>query len=342
MPTNLDLYISNLDVCNNSITVADIIGTSYTPITDTDSNLYYQTPVANWQRIFKLHTDIDGDIQLQTSLAKDFISDGNDPTVYSVGSLYTPVGSTTPGYTNNKINDYSASLSTTADPTAAQDFIQELAKAVTGSPQSVNLLSNVDAMFTNYGVQIEAAAGTISATFGSAGASTKNGLIDGTSDVKLQVAQKIYQNIASIDATRYTLGYGAVIGSGTPVDTTGALVTGGSGSGATVDVAMSGTEIDNITISVTGSGYVKGDNIIITTTASNTITITGITAFQASILNGTLTTDSGTEFPLIVGDVFHIGLSIQNNSSQTNISNKNLDTIGDTVTRKVNLHIKLS
>lgn len=341
MPTNLDLYISNLDVCNNSIDVADIIGTPYAAITDTDSNLYYQTPVANWQRIFKLHTDVDGDIQLQTSVAKDFISDGNDANAYSVGSLYTPIANTTPGYTNYQINDYSASLSTTADPTAAQDFIQELAKAVTGSPQSVNLLSNVDDMFTNYGVQIEAAANTISTNFATAGTATKNASISGSSDVKLQVAQKLYQNIASIDATRYTLGYGADI-SGTPVDTIGATISGGTGSGATVDVAMTGTDIDNITINTTGSSYVKGDAITITTTATNTITITGITAFQASILNGSLTADSGTEFPLIVGDIFHIGLSIQNNPTQTNISGKALDTIGDTVTRKVNLHIKLS
>ena len=342
MPTNLDLYISNLDVCNNSIDVADIIGTPYAAITNTDSNLFYQTPVANWQRIFKLHTDVSGDVQLQTSVAKDFISDGNDANAYSVANLYTPIANTTVGYTVNQINDYSAALSTTVDPRAAQDFIQELAKAVTGSPQSVNLLSNVDDMFANYGVQIEAAAGTISTTFDSVGGPTKNENITGSSAVKLQVAQKIYQNIASIDATRYTLGYGAVIGSGTPVDANNAVVTGGSGTGAKVDVAMTGTDIDNITINTTGSSYVKGDDITITTTATNTITITGITAFQASILNGTLTTDTGTEFPLIVGDTFHIGVSIQNNPTQTNISGKVLDTIGDTVTRKVNLHIRLS
>ena len=342
MATNLDLYISNLDVCNNDITVASIIGTSYAAITGTDSNLYYQAPLANWQRIFKLFTDEDGDVKLLTSIAKDFISDGTSATNYSVDSLYTPVASTTPGYTTSKINDYSAVLGSTVDPASALDFIQELAKAVTGSPQSVNLLANEGALYTNYGVQIEAAARTISTNFATAGTATKNSAISGSSDVKLQVAQKIYQNIGNIDANRYTLAYQAATVAGTPVDTTGAVVTGGTGSGATVNVSMTNTTIDNIAINTTGSNYAKGDNITITTTTGNTIGITSLTAFQASILNGTLTATAGTEFPLIAGDVFHIGVSIQNNSSQTNIGGYNLDTIGDTVTRKVNLHIKLA
>ena len=347
MATNLDLYISNLDVCNNDITVASIIGTSYAAITGTDSNLYYQAPLANWQRIFKLFTDEDGDVRLLTSVAKDFISDGTDAANYSVDSLYDVCGNTYTDVSNNpyntsKINDLSAVLGSTVDPASALDFIQELAKAVTGSPQSVNLLANEGALYTNYGVQIEAAARTISTNFATAGTATKNSAISGSSDVKLQVAQKIYQNIGNIDANRYTLAYQATTAAGTPVDTTGAVVTGGTGSGATVNVSMTNTTIDNIAINTTGSNYAKGDNITITTTTGNTIGITSLTAFQASILNGTLTTSSGTEFPLIAGDVFHIGVSIQNNPSQTNIGNYNLNTIGDTVTRKVNLHIKLA
>ena len=348
MPTNLDLYISNLDVCNNDITVAAIIGSTYDPIAGTDSNLYYQAPLANWQRIFKLYTDGDGDVRLLTSQAKDFISDGTNAAALSVGSLYDVCGNTYADVSNNpyntsKINDLSAVLGSTVDPASALDFIQELAKAVTGSPQSVNLLSNEEALYTNYGVQIEAAATTISTNFATAGTATKNSLIDSSSPVKLQVAQKIYQNIGSIDATRYTLAYQATR-TGTPVDTSGATIASdGSGTGATVNVSMTTTTIDNIAINTTGSSYAKGDAITITTTAGagNTIGIASLTAFQASILNGVLTTEAGTEFPLIAGDVFHIGVSIQNNSTQTNIALKNLDTIGDTVTRKVNLHIKL-
>lgn len=350
MPTNLDLYISNLDVCNNDIDVASIIGTSYAAITGTDSNLYYQAPLANWQRIFKLYTDEDGDVRLLTAVAKDFISDGTDAANYSVDSLYDVCGNTYTDVSNNpyntsKINDLSAVLGSTVDPASALDFIQELAKAVTGSPQSVNLLSNEGTLFTDYGNQIEAAARTISTNFATAGTATKNSSISGSSSVKLQVAQKIYQNIGQIDAKRYTLAYQATTAAGTPVDTSGAIVTAtspSSGTGATVNVSMSGTIIDNIAINTTGSNYAKGDAITITTTTGNTIGITSLTDFQASILNGTLTTSSGTEFPLIAGDVFHIGVSIQNNSDQDNIGGYNLDTIGDTVTRKVNLHIKLA
>ena len=117
-------------------------------------------------------------------------------------------------------------------------------------------------------------------------------------------------------------------------------VTNGSGTGCTVDVLMTDSVIDNITVAqtATGGAFVKGETITITDGASNTLTIV-INSIQAAILNGTLNT--ATELPIEAGDVFNAVLTVKNNASQTNVAGKVLDTIGDNVVRTYLLKMKV-
>ena len=143
------------------------------------------------------------------------------------------------------------------------------------------------------------------------------------------------------DVGRFDLSHNAQT-NGTPVDASAvALTTDGSGTGATVNLFMTGTTVDSIQIVATGSGYAKGDSFNVMTSAGNYVTVSAISDLQASILNGTLSSTSGTELPLEVGDMFSIMLDISCADAQTNVEGKTLSTIGATVTRQVKLAIKL-
>ena len=74
--------------------------------------------------------------------------------------------------------------------------------------------------------------------------------------------------------------------------------------------------------------------------ATETIQIDQINSVQQAILNGTLTDE--TQLPLQAGDVFNLVMKVSNADDQLNVAGKNLNTIGDTVTRSVKLKIKLS
>jgi len=316
----------------------------------TNSTLYYGAPISRWAPTFKFFNDgtadiTDNGVSLLTVQSEWLIGDSSaTANSTSVGSLYAVSTSVVPVYTTNIISDISSSLGTTADPSAAVDFTRELSRGVLSSPQMVNIFSNKGAVVTAFSDAIELCAKTVSENFSTDGAANLFSDIGNTVNLpKLLVCKSIYSSIRSIAISRFTLQYGA-IASGTPVDASDVSVTSnsGSGTGATVNLFMTGTTVDNIVIVSTGNDYAKGDSIRIQTSVGNYLTISSLNSVQVAILNGTLDDTSGTEIPLEVNDVFSIQFTISNNLTQQNTRGKVLDTIGANVERKINLMIQLN
>lgn len=341
----LNLYLSELNKSDAIDDEGAFSGSNTAGLTDTNATLYYQAPLADWQRIFKFYTDggvdiTDEGVTLFTEEANDIIGDtGADWDTLSVSSLYAANAATSATYSVNVVNDISASLGDTSDPAAALDFTKELARAVFGSTESVDMFTNEATIASSYGTAIETCAAAIAAEFDSQSAKTIYASLSGANQL---AAKRIYDQLRYTALTRFTMGYGATVSAGTPADSTNnALITDGSGTGATVDLLMTSSTIDSIVVNTTGSGYVKGDTITITTSAGNSVEISSLTDVQANMLNGTLDHSDGTELPLLANDVFHIQLTITSHANQTDAAGDLLDTIGDTVSRTADLTIKL-
>ena len=343
---SLNLYLSELNKSDAIDDEGAFSGSNTAGLTGTNANLYYQAPLADWQRIFKFYTDGGADITdegvtLFTEEARDIIGDTSAASdSYSVGSLYAANAATSATYSVNVVNDISAGLGNTTDPAAALDFTKELARAVFGSTESVDMFTNESTIATSYGTAIETCATAIATEFASTSSKTIYASI--SSGANLLTVKRIYDQLRYTALTRFTMGYGATVSAGTPADSTNNdLTTDGSGTGATVDLLMTNSTIDSIVVYTTGSGYVKGDTITITTSAGNSVEISSLTDVQANMLNGTLDHSDGTELPLLADDVFHIQLTVTSNASQTDAAGNSLDTIGDTVSRTADLTIKL-
>ncbi len=310
--------------------------------------LYYQQDVTEWQRVFLLTSDnsvnvIDENILVSTLQGQNIIGDSNATTSStSTVDLYTASTSTSANnYTTELINDSSTTLGTTADPTCNLDFQKELSRAIFGSPVGIDLFNNEGAISISFGDAIETISTSIANNFNSSSGTVAAGsAAEASGVVSLKICNKIFQQILVSFPERYTLMHNATAGTGTMTDGTGLSVTGGSGTGATVNVFMTGSTVDNITITqvATGGAFVKGETITITDGASNTLTIT-INSIQAAILNGTLNT--ATELPIEVGDIFNTIVTVKNNINQTNVAGKVLDTIGDNVERTYLLKMKM-
>ncbi len=347
--STLDLYLSELNTTALIDTQAAFSVSSVAGAPATNGTLYYQQAVAVWQRVFLLTSDaavnvIDQNGLVSTLQGQNLLGDDSAATgTTSTAGLYTASTSTSAdNYTTEKINDSSTTLGTTADPACNLDFQKELSRAVFGTPLGIDLFNNEGAINTSFASAIETMSATIANNFTSAAGNVAAGSdAESSGTVSLKICNKIFQQILASYPERYTLMHNAAAGTGTMTDGTGLVVSGGSGTGCTVDVNMTSTTIDNITIVTArtgGSAYVKGDPITITN-GETTLVISAINSIQAAILNGTL--NAATELPIEVGDIFNAVLTVKNNVAQTNVAGKVLDTIGDNVVRTYLLKMKM-
>ena len=348
MPS-IDQHLIDLDTSSTLGTSAAFVGVNASAFPGSDSTVSYGIPVNDAARIFKFFSDASNDdntdegVSLKTEQGLNFIGDtSSTSSSSSVSNLYTAVASTSPVFTANVISDSSTAKGDTTDAAAQLDFNKELSRAIFGSPDLVDMITNDTAMTTSWTTAIEECATNISANFATAGTAAPLDDIGSTENaVKLVVCKAIYLQLKYTDVGRFDLAHNAQV-TGNPVDGSAiALTTDGSGTGATVNLYMSGTTVDSIQIVATGSGYAKGDSFNVMTSAGNYVTVAAISDLQASILNGTLSSTSGTELPLETDDMFSIMLDISCADAQTNVEGKTLSTIGATVTRQVKLAIKL-
>ncbi len=348
-----ELFNINLTVLDSNISIGEVatfnkfIASSYTP----NATLYFGSPLSLWTHFLRFYSDGDADITdegvtLFSLQASNLIGTSLATTTTSATSgLYTPVSNTESVYTLNRISDISKASGTTEDPKSLLFFMAKLAKAIFGAEQTIDMLDNLSEMEISYATSIDGCAETISNYFSTDSTKTIYDSIGNTSNMKLRVAKEIYDFFSA--TTRLTMAYDARIVGGVqvPDDTIGCLITSntGSGSGATVDVLMDDVNgsIDNITINTSGTGYMKGDSIIITTGNGAKIELLSLTDVQAHMLSGTLNDVDGISFPFHQGDKLHVKIELSNNPNQENVDGKNLDTIGNTITSVIDLIIKL-
>ena len=357
MTTNINMHLIELDT-SDIINAKGLFGaTAYdTELTGAHGLLYYGAPVADWQTTFRFKTDnLDAiaseEANLKVMQSFKLITDNENATAIDVNTVYVrpeskhPTDKNAATYSNYYISDFDSNASsvdlTTSSrngqsPDCALDFLSELARKIFGHPLAIDLLTNESNMLSNYGMSIEDCASNVMGNFASDSAWTPAEDIDTNSSINLKVADKIFNQLIAKDPTRFTLGYLAAKGAGSPATATGCAITatsGTTGTGATVNVTMDGDDIDNIVVNTAGSGYGKGDAITITTSAGNTVTIASLTSVQAGNLNGSM---SDVEFPLLLGDIFHIKFTIHSNGDQENVKGESI-----TLSRDADLLIKL-
>ena len=277
---SLDLYLATLNTSTAVNTAGTFTGNDYDVIGSTDAILYYQTPVANWKPIFLFKTDGTTDITTETvsvSTAQGLNFIGNSGATSSLAdtsSLYqasTALKSTGDNYTNYFINDSSRSIGDVTDPDANLDFMSNLAAAIFGSPHTIDMLTNEGALSTSYAEAINIMANTVTQTFAVASVGdTPLSDITQLSATNLRVCKQIYQQMRFSVADRFTLAYSSSITS--PAFNDGIVcavsrtpAAGGAAvdTSATVDVFMTGADIDHIVIRGTDNIFSEDDKITI-------------------------------------------------------------------------------
>ena len=235
---------------------------------------------------------------------------------------------------------YSATLpNTTAlsaikeDRLAVQrDYVDTLSAHVFGHRGAADLFSNQetvkDAWDTAEAAAIASANASITASTGATQAAAQ-----------AAASKELIENMmASSDPVRkrFTLGYGAAIttagdlAAGTTLACTTSSVAA-NGTGAKVTVVMTdASTIHTIVIANDptdgsstgthiGSGYVKGDDLVITV-GTGVITIAKLNSVQVAILNGTLnSTTVATEAPLEADDKIRVKMSVSSATGQLNV-----------------------
>jgi len=205
----------------------------------------------------------------------------------------------------------------TPDTTRSNEFISLLATEVFGSSEATDLFSNKSSIVTSWNSATATALNSLNGLINSAGQHASLELVNAMFDTSNGTTE------------RFVLSYGfANSNNSSPLVTgTGYAISGGSGSGAKVNVTMKDdpvTDVKRITVHTPGSSYAKGNTITITDGSSNTATIT-LNSYQASMLNGTLSNSAGTEVPLETNDVIRVLYTITSTGTQENTS-------GDAVT----------
>ena len=198
------------------------------------------------------------------------------------------------------------------DTTRSNEFISLLAKEVFGSSEATDLFSNKNAIVTSWNSATASGLGVLNGLINSAGQHASLELVNAMFDTSNGTTE------------RFVLSYGYTAGSGTVVTGTGYAISGGSGSGAKVNVTMKDdpvTDIKRITVHTPASSgaFAKGDTITIRDGSSNTGTIT-LNSYQASMLNGTLSNSAGTEVPLETNDVIRVLYTITSKGTQEDTS----------------------
>jgi hypothetical protein len=203
---------------------------------------------------------------------------------------------------------------TTPDTTRSDEFLQLLATEVFGSSESSDLFSNKGAIVSSWDSATATALGLLNGLINTAGA-----------DASLELINAMFHT-SNGTINRFTMSYGFTADTGTVVTGTGYAITGGSGTGAKVNVTMDGSSVKSITVhtSPTSGAFAKGETITITDGSSNTATI-ALNSYQAASLNGTLANNAGTEVPLETGDVIRVLYTITSKTDQE-------DTSGDAIT----------
>jgi hypothetical protein len=317
-------YVSNLDSTATSGTAGAFTGGAATQASVSYANINTITNVtaATASAWFEFYTVSSNDATNST---------GND--IVGVDSGTAPV------FTNTNSNVGNDSTNQTERNALQKDFVDTLAEHVFGSREGADLFNNQSAVKTAWDTAEAATVTAANSSMDSAadGANTGDAsAIAAAATLSVGASKELTEAILVSKYARFGLTYNSSITGSSSAFVTGTTqgitpTSGGSGTGAKVSVIMTNTTTINAVMiyddasdsaaPITGSGYAKGDSLIITdpSEATNIITIASLNSVQAAMLNGNLDNSSvPTTCPLEAGDKIRVKYGINSAVGQTN------------------------
>ena len=326
--SNVTFYISNLDSTATHGTAGTFAGAASTAgaVSYSTINTVFNisaTSASTWFQFYTIPQTAGTNSENNTN------SSGND--IVGVNS------STAPVFTS--INSGVSNSTTQTNRNDLQkDFVDTLAEHVFGSREAADLFNNQANIKSGWDTAEAAAVTAANTSMDSAtdGANAGDSSAQtAAATLSVNASKEVVEALLVNNSDRFGLQYNASITGTSSQFATGTTsnitpTTGGSGSGAKVTVIMTNAStiqaimIHNVSdgnAPVTGSGYAKGDSLVITdpNDATNVITISSLNYVQAAMLNGTLDDSSNpTYVPFETGDKIRLKFGVNSASGQTN------------------------
>lgn len=320
--SNVTFYVSNLDSTATHGTAGTFAGAASTTgqVSYPDIVTVFNVSASTASTWFQFYTVPSNDNDNST---------GND--IVGVNSSTAPVFSS--------VNSGVGNTTTQSNRNALQkDFVDTLAEHVFGSREAADLFNNQQTVKSSWDTAEAAAVTAANTSMDSAtdGANSGNASAQAAAaTLSVNASKEVVEALLVNNSDRFGLQYNASISGTSSQFATGTTsditpTTNGSGSGAKVTVIMTNAStIQTIMIHnasdgnapVTGSGYAKGDNLVITdpNDSTNVITISSLNYVQAAMLNGTLDDSSNpTYVPFEAGDKIRLKFGVNSASGQTN------------------------
>ena len=328
--SSVTFYISNLDSTATHGTAGTFAGAASTagavsyPNINTVFNIA-ATSASTWFQFYTVPQTAGTNSENNTN------SSGND--IVGVNSSTAPVFTSVNSGVSN-------STTQTNRNDLQKDFVDTLAEHVFGSREAADLFNNQATIKSSWDTAEAAAVTAANTSMDSAtdGANAGDSSAQtAAATLSVNASKEVVEALLVNNSDRFGLQYNANLSAsgasgnfatGTTSNIT--PTTSGSGSGAKVTVIMTNAStiqaimIHNVSdgnAPVTGSGYAKGDSLVITDPAESTniITIASLNYVQAAMLNGTLDDSSNpTYVPFETGDKIRLKFGINSASGQTN------------------------
>lgn len=326
--SNVTFYISNLDSTATHGTAGAFSGSASSAgsVSYPNINTVFNIAATTASTWFQFYT-------VPQTAGNNAVNNAND----SGNDIVGVNSSTAPVFTSVN-SGVSNSTTQTNRNDLQKDFVDTLAEHVFGSREAADLFNNQQTLKSSWDTAEAAAVTSANTSMDSAtdGANAGNSSAQTTAAaLSVTASKEVVEALLVNNSDRFGLQYNASITGTSSNFATGTTTnigptTNGSGSGAKVTVIMTNAStiqtimIHNVSdgnAPVTGSGYAKGDSLVITDPAesTNVITIASLNYVQAAMLNGTLDDSSNpTYVPFETGDKIRLKFGVNSASGQTN------------------------
>jgi len=338
-------YLGSLD-SSSTLTVSGENFYELSAAPQYDSSLTYGALILDLSNVWLYKSDgiIDGcGVSIRSNQTLNFIGDTNSSsTEASFNILYNTIQ---PDYTINVVVDHKDA---SGQPEAAENWIDYLAYKAIGTPDPDSAFSRatVNTLQLGYGDAVEAACEMVNNNFFT---DTSFTVIDNAIKNCDKAGEKVYKWLKNHHADRFQLGYGLSADLLPPsrIEFNGVTLSGGtSGNAAQVKGQLDPSSgiVNALQVDVSGYGYRPGAHVSFSVSgfdgsAQSVYTVAGsLNSVGAAHLNGSLTADSGVQYPLEANDEFHIVLTIFSAPGQRDHSGDLIEKIS----RKALLKMKLT
>jgi len=261
-------------------------------LTDYDTTVFLQSAIKIWLTAFNFR-----------------INSGNPEFKYANADILTIDG----GY-NNIETYYSATKIVDPYSGTVNKFIQNMAKNIFGSVETVSFLLNTNTLQTSIQNSLVSAAENVNDSIDANG--SIYAAVTGTSSTGYKTVKNIYDSISTTD--RLKLHYNIVKGTTLPASSTINNLVDSVNNANIIIKTDSNSDIIELIVNTSGSKYGKGDSVTFTD-GTYSLNSLSITSYQAAGFNGTLET-SDIEFPLYVGDIINITQTLNSSINEVDAS----------------------